>query len=896
MKTTAATLVLLAAACDCGGGPARDAGPDAGAPDDAGPQPDVAPLPDAGPWDGGIAEPIPPEPPRIAWIDAGAGEEPVPDFAPAALPVLTPCPRGWREVRDGEATVCDPWPASGRASCPADQAHFPGEPACRRVGSACTFDGWPDPALLGVPESEVTFVRAGAAGAPDGTRAAPYPTIGAALAAAAGPRIIAVGAGRYDEQLTLSRGVLIRGACARDTVVTAPAPSEDTGTLAVTATGVAVYDVTIAGDRPGVTVSATGEIDLEGVIVDGAGRVGLRVEGGMLRGRDVVVRGTRARPGAGGGGRSIEVAAGVATVGPAVLEGGTGGIVANGATASAAGVDVAIVDPSGGGGDGGRGVWAQLGAGVRLDRSVIRGGRLEAVSATGGSRVVLDDVVIHDTADGHAVSAASGSTVALTRVWTRGSVRHGVRAEDDTSELLLDDVVVEDVVPDSFARDGDGVAATDGGDVRAMRVLITGTSHAGARANGPGSTLAIQDLTVLDTAGRTNPDGLYGGAVTGRASGSLTLERVRIERSGRTGVLVAGLGTTADLRDLFVTAVSPEVGMPDEARAVAITEGADVSFERLWIEDSPSFGLSIAVGARAQARQVVVRRTAIAAIRAIDARTSMLLEDVWVSGIDPLDEATGTGIFMTSDSEVTRAVVEHCAGGCVLVGATMPDVPVHTVMRDLVVRDSMPVGEAGGLGIAVLLNTANLDLTRARIERTYAAGLFTQDAGRIVATDLVIEDVESGVDTGLYGIGLQVLDGTELDAERVRIARTRYVGVIASGPGARIALRDAVVEDVREAACGAGGPCEGVALGIGAGAYYLGALTMQRFQVTRAELCGVQVAAGGEMDLVHGEVSSSPIGANVQIDGYDLRRLMQGVAYRGNRVNLDAAGLPVPGR
>jgi len=59
----------------------------------------------------------------------GAGVEPrvVPDPpSPVALPILTPCPPGWREVMDPSGVIeCDAWPESGHASC-ARRSALPG--------------------------------------------------------------------------------------------------------------------------------------------------------------------------------------------------------------------------------------------------------------------------------------------------------------------------------------------------------------------------------------------------------------------------------------------------------------------------------------------------------------------------------------------------------------------------------------------------------------------------------------------------------------------------------------------------------------------------------------------------------------------------------------------------
>src|SRR5687767_7702175 len=96
-------------------------------------------------------------------------------IAAPAPPVFTPCPAGWREVEGGDVTVCDPWPATGRVStCAADEAHFPGEPGCARIGTACPAGDWPE----GLPAgASILHVRPGAPAGGDGSQAAPYATI-----------------------------------------------------------------------------------------------------------------------------------------------------------------------------------------------------------------------------------------------------------------------------------------------------------------------------------------------------------------------------------------------------------------------------------------------------------------------------------------------------------------------------------------------------------------------------------------------------------------------------------------------------------------------------------------------------------------------------------------------
>ncbi len=74
-----------------------------------------------------------------------------------------------------------------------------------------------------------------------------------------------------------------------------------------------------------------------------------------------------------------------------------------------------------------------------------------------------------------------------------------------------------------------------------------------------------------------------------------------------------------------------------------------------------------------------------------------------------------------------------------------------------------------------------------------------------------------------------------------------------------------------------------------------GSARVERFVVSGAPLCGVHVAELGELDLSSGDVAGAAIGACVQVDGYDLARLMNDVVYHDNGVSLQATTLPVPG-
>ena len=101
-----------------------------------------------------------PEPPALpvltpcpeGWVEVPPEDEggvttcdPWPDGNPVTLPVLTPCPEGWRKVpvtKSGDVMGCDPYPKEGAHECASDEAHFPSEPGCSRIGTACPEGNW----------------------------------------------------------------------------------------------------------------------------------------------------------------------------------------------------------------------------------------------------------------------------------------------------------------------------------------------------------------------------------------------------------------------------------------------------------------------------------------------------------------------------------------------------------------------------------------------------------------------------------------------------------------------------------------------------------------------------------------------------------------------------------
>ncbi|NIS31060.1 MAG: DUF1565 domain-containing protein, partial [Actinobacteria bacterium] len=98
------------------------------------------------------------------------------------------------------------------------------------------------------------YVRAGSAGG-DGSEASPFATIAEATASATSGTVIAVAVGEYDEEVALSTGVALVGACASGTIVRFDSARSDRGVINADGADVEIRDLTIGSSaRPGLWV------------------------------------------------------------------------------------------------------------------------------------------------------------------------------------------------------------------------------------------------------------------------------------------------------------------------------------------------------------------------------------------------------------------------------------------------------------------------------------------------------------------------------------------------------------------------------------------------------------------------------------------------------------------
>lgn len=489
------------------------------------------------------AAPMPPAP-DIPWLADGV---------PAvAAPSLTPCPAGWREVVEADGLArCEPYPEGGPEDCPFGEAHFPGEPGCALVGSACPAGEWPE----GLPhDGSVLFVRAGAVGG-DGTRDAPLGTVTDAAARAGDGAIIALAKGLHTYPAVVRRPVELRGACAAETRLTSP---EGIIGLRIAQTDVRVRDLSIVdAGAPAILVDGPdASLELDGVVIARAQLAGVLAFEATVTGRTVLVSDTQGSP-----------------------EGGGSGLVSH------------------------EGSW------IRLDRVVLeRNHEAGAVAWRTGAGVALRSAAVRDTLPfaglhGYGVAAREGGRVELEACLLARNHTAGASAVGSGSHLVLTDVLVRDTAAATDPRTA-GVDLDLGASAELSRVLVERNANLGILVTGPGGNVIATDTVIR----LTSPEPFGFGQGVQVVAATAQLARVLVADNTEVGVLAGAEGTELTVSDVLVRGTRPNGA--GWGRGVSVQMGAVADIARALVEESHEVGLeATGAGARVTVTDVAVRRT-----------------------------------------------------------------------------------------------------------------------------------------------------------------------------------------------------------------------------------------------------------------------------------------------
>ena len=486
--------------------------------------------------------------------------------------------------------------------------------------------------------------------------------------------------------------------------------------------------------------------------------------------------------------------------------------------------------------------------------------------------VTLKSLSIAGTDRSGVTAYGARADVVLEGVVIRNVAGWGVAAQEG-ARVTATDVVVRDV-GDAPLRPGTGLAAGDGGAIAITRAVIERGTATGAVAY-RGGVIVVEDAAIRGTVGSS--DGFAGGALVANDA-RVEARRVAMHENRDHGVLALGTTSTAALDQVVIEDTRASAAVPDRG----------------------GVGLAAVQGSNVEARRIYVEGYSEAAITA--AESALLLEDAIVRDGRGTDETgvAGYGLVIAVDGAVrgARVAIERAASAGVTVepGSSL-------TLSDLSVRETQPepMRMIAGLGVHFAPESTG-ELARVRVERNRSVGFAVVGPSTTVrAEDLIARDTEPAIVyfdtlgfplTGILGRGVTVDAGGELEVVRGLVENSREVAVIVQQTSVG-RFEDFAIRGARVRGCAAT-DCADEPGGTALVAAHDSTTVLSRFEIVDSDLCGIQIVHRANVDLHDGVVAEHPVGACVQIDGYDLSRLMDGVIYRDNETNLAVTTLPVP--
>ncbi|MCB9591181.1 MAG: hypothetical protein H6719_00495 [Sandaracinaceae bacterium] len=869
-------------------------------------------------------------PPEIPWLGSG-------------VPPAERCPDGWRVATTDGVTWCDPWPETGRnEACDIDEAHFVGTPGCARLGASADA-GWPRDLPAGAPILYVDDDAAGGDGTTRATAfaslevalAAARPGDIVAIAEGRYEGAFDVPAGVTLWGASVASTVITSDTPSEDTGVILVGAADvtvrnlriaDAARPGITVSGrAALQDVVVERTHHRGVVVSGGSLDAEALVVraievgDDDRGVGIDVNGGgraTLRrlwvsecvGLGVVV---------GGIDSSIEMrdAGVVRTAETATSTDGTAIVVVEGARvtldlavladnaelglllgAGATGtIKDALLSDNGRAIEGGRvsgGLLVTDGGSLITDRLELRENRFGAASLAGG-RLVMRDAWFSDAplgADGSGGSAllAERGTIDASRVVVERAAATALVASQ--TEVTIADATIRVGSGDQAA----GGLVTDGGTLRLSRVEISEVAYFGLVSQTDAQLIA-SDVRIEDIEpSNANP---YGVGVHIDAA-SVELERVVIRRATFEGVATRRAGALV-ARDLLVTETRPLMGFRGNAVSllgsatlehvllehqsyaglVAFAEGATI--DDLVVRDStrqPSdgeFGVGVLIGAPdVVISRVSIEGSSVAGVLLYGETATAQIADARVRGGASPDDPGDAGFYLIRGAalDLERADVSGTGVACFFGEDRTQFAIVDALCADIQEGSTYTAGLWGQFDAAFTLE-------RVAFRNVIDAAIELQRSSTGTLTDVSIEGVTARPGQWLLGLGIDVTISAFVEGERIRI-RDTGLGGIGLQLGGHGRFRDLSIQGTR------GVPADdlggfGVFSGVGATPPLLRpSLELESFAIEGSATCGVLVGETGALDLHDGEVRSTPIGACIQNDGFDNRRLQRGVRYR----------------
>jgi len=442
----------------------------------------------------------------------------------------------------------------------------------------------------------------------------------------------------------------------------------------------------------------------------------------------------------------------------------------------------------------------------------------------------------------------------------------GVVVSGTGNRLEARSILIRDTQTDAGDL-GRGLHVQEGGVLDASQLFVVGNADYGLAVVSAGTVVTLADSVVRDTEARS--DGMHGHGISAEAGARVDASRTLVESNVGAGVVSREADTQVSLADVVVRETRPRPFDEGLGRGIVVVLGGRVSGTRILVERNREAGISIQ-----------------------DAGSTVVLTDAVVRDTQPRapDDSFGGGVSVQRGGrlEATRLfVARNHASGVSAWEAT------EVVLEDVAVHETSGRASDGAFGSGVAIQDGRLEARRLLIQGSRSVGLSAigSESDATIA-DVVIRDTRPQESDLSYGYGISAQVGARVVGERVLVEDVVELGALASRE-ASLELRDVVVANVARSA----NPDRGFGHGVAAVG---GMVRLSEFRVQDLETCGLFLSGDGllsrsaSIDAASGTVQRAPIGACVQVDGYDLERISTDVVYRDNGVNLDSTTLPLP--
>lgn len=495
---------------------------------------------------------------------------------------------------------------------------------------------------------------------------------------------------------------------------------------------------------------------------------------------------------------------------------------------------------SGQAGSPGYGLLVRAGGRLTAERVLVERNAHVGVAATGTggvlevSRSVIRATVAPDSGSaGAGLFASSGSNSTLDGCVLEDNDVASVFASD-LSEVTITNGVVRRTLPGRSGMIGRSLTIQSGSRVTATRFSLEDSFDSGAAVFGAGTFLRLEDGVVRDVraAPGVPPEQSNGFGILVAAGARAVLSRVRVSRAVSVGIEVIDPGTTAALVDSVVEDTASRGSLPDGAGLFASgparIEVSGSRFERnrgagLKAQDRASidvtdslvaetratpdgftgYGLNTSGGATIAARRILVTDNRECGVYAANPSTITISDSV-VRRTQPRAHEGRVGVGLAAERGGRLVAVRVLAAENREVGVLSRDPGSFASFDDGAVIDMIPNDDPRGIdgGSVQAYYGGVLEVRNSLIAggRMIAVNVFGDRATMLLA-DSAIRDTRATLN-GVLGFGLSSAFGGTLTARRVVIAGTREGG--GGVQGSRLNLEDVIVMNSAPTARGFG--------------------------------------------------------------------------------------------